>query len=147
MSDSNISINSLFDFKIRVYYEDTDAGGIVYYANYLKFFERARTEFLRANGVHHQVMQQDHHCLWVVKACSTEYHASARLDDELNLKLQIKRLGGASIQFEQQVWCNQVLIASTDIVIVCVSTETMRSKAIPQVIRHKLASLAGQTAE
>jgi acyl-CoA thioester hydrolase len=74
---------SVFTWTVRVYYEDTDAGGIVFYANYLKFFERARTEWLRALGVGQQLMAEEHGALFVVKNTSVDYHAPARLDDEL----------------------------------------------------------------
>src|SRR5450830_157816 len=70
-----------FNWRIRVYYEDTDTGGVVFYANYLKFFERARTEWLRAAGVSQQQMSQEHQLMFVVKSTAVEYHSHARLDD------------------------------------------------------------------
>jgi hypothetical protein len=78
---------SVFSWTVRVYYEDTDAGGIVFYANYLKFFERARTEWLRAAGVSQHVLLQEHGAIFVVKQTCVDYHAPARLDDVLKLTL------------------------------------------------------------
>ncbi len=98
-------MSSEFTWEVRVYYEDTDAGGIVYYANYLKFFERARTEWLRAVGVGQQVLLAEHDAMFVVKNVSADYHAPAKLDDVLNLTLTIEKLGRASIVFRQEAWC------------------------------------------
>eukprot|EP01030_Chromulinospumella_sphaerica_P019788 gene19788-19687_t len=99
-----------FIWNVRVYYEDTDAGGIVYYANYLKFYERARTEWLRALQVEQHVLAQEHGILFVVKSVSSDYHAPAKLDDVLKLTLSIEKMGRASIQFIQQAWCGEKLL-------------------------------------
>ncbi len=91
-----------FIWNARIYYEDTDAGGIVFYANYLKFFERARTEWLRASGVSQQQLAQEFEVMFVVKATALDYHAPARLDDELRLTVVVEKLGRASVQFVQE---------------------------------------------
>eukprot|EP01034_Spumella_vulgaris_P042847 gene42847-53164_t len=101
---------SAFTWNVRVYYEDTDAGGIVYYANYLKFFERARTEWLRAIGVDQHALLQAHDAMFVVKNVAAEYHAPAKLDDVLKLTLSIEKLGRASLQFVQQAWNGDQLL-------------------------------------
>src|SRR5918911_875161 len=93
-----------FAWKIRVYYEDTDTGGVVFYANYLKFFERARTEWLRAAGVGQQHLAETAGVMFVVKSTAVDYHAPAKLDDELKLSVVVERLGRASVQFLQQAW-------------------------------------------
>lgn len=123
-----------FTWSVRVYYEDTDAGGIVFYANYLKFFERARTEWLRAAGIGQQQMVQDYQCMFVVKATAVEYHAPARLDDELKLTVVVERLGRASVQFVQEAWRGDQLLASGKIKVACVGAVSVRPTAIPEQI-------------
>jgi len=92
-----------FRWPVRVYYEDTDAGGIVYYANYLKFFERARTEWLRKIGFNQEVLRQQG-ILFVVRDVSAKYRRSARLDDELEVSVQVEKLGKASFNISQSVY-------------------------------------------
>lgn len=123
-----------FNWMLRVYYEDTDAGGIVYYANYLKFFERARTEWLRAVGIHQQQMLAEHQTLFVVKSTAVEYHAPARLDDELRIAVIVERLGRASVQFMQQAWCGDRLLVSGQIKVGCVDAQSLRPSAIPEQV-------------
>ncbi len=90
-----------FEFPVRVYYEDTDAGGIVYYANYLRFFERARTEWLRALGATHQQLEADDGLLFVVRDLSIEYLKPARLDDELIIDVCVAEARRASLTLTQ----------------------------------------------
>lgn len=131
-----------FQWTIRVYYEDTDTGGIVFYANYLKFFERARTEWLRAAGVGQQALAQMHRRMFVVMHTAVDYHAPARLDDELKLTVAVERLGRASVQFFQQAWRltdgQPQLLCSGRIRIGCVDTETLRPGAIPTEVLAKI---------
>jgi acyl-CoA thioester hydrolase len=91
-----------FDWRIRVYYEDTDAGGIVFYANYLRFFERARTEWLRSLGVSHTDFARDEGQQFVVRSLAVDYRKPARLDDELDLKLSMVKARPASLLLEQR---------------------------------------------
>jgi acyl-CoA thioester hydrolase len=93
-----------FEFPIRVYWEDTDAGGIVFYANYLKFFERARTEWLRTLGVGQQALRDSTGCMFVVSEAQLKYHRSARLDDELIVTAALQESGRASLTIAQQAW-------------------------------------------
>lgn len=90
-----------FDWRIRVYYEDTDAGGIVFYANYLRFFERARTEWLRSLGVNHREYAQNEGQQFVVRSLAVDYRYPARLDDELELRLSTVKVRPASLLLEQ----------------------------------------------
>lgn len=92
-----------FVLPIRVYYEDTDAGGVVYYANYLKFAERARTEMLRLLGVENSVLQDRHGLAFVVRHIEVEYLSPARLDDLLEVYLELARVGGASLEGAQAI--------------------------------------------
>jgi acyl-CoA thioester hydrolase len=135
-----------FSWNIRVYYEDTDAGGIVFYANYLKFFERARTEWLRATGVNQQVLSETHGVMFVVKSTAMDYHAPAKLDDELNVTVNVRRLGRASVEFRQEAWridntveAGRVLLASGDIKVGCVNKASLRPQAIPDETAAKIA--------
>lgn len=128
-----------FIWPVRVYYEDTDAGGIVFYANYLKYFERARTEWLRAVGVHQHQLTQSHDVIFVVKSTSLDYHAPARLDDELRITVVVEKLGRASVQFLQEAWCGDRLLVSGVIKVGCVAASTMRPSAIPDDVQTRLA--------
>lgn len=129
---------SVFSWPVRVYYEDTDAGGIVFYANYLKFFERARTEWLRAADVGQQALRDEHGAIFVVKSASIDYHAPAKLDDALNLTLSIEKLGRASVQFLQQAWHGEVLLASATVKVGCVDAVTLRPRALPEASAAKM---------
>jgi acyl-CoA thioester hydrolase len=130
-------MSSEFNWEVRVYYEDTDAGGIVYYANYLKFFERARTEWLRAIGVGQQVLLAEHDAMFVVKNVSADYHAPAKLDDVLKLTLRIEKLGRASIQFVQQAWCGDRLLNTAHVKVGCVDS-ALRPRAVPDAVAARM---------
>jgi acyl-CoA thioester hydrolase len=136
---------STFTWNIRVYYEDTDAGGVVFYANYLKFFERARTEWLRAAGVEQQSMTEAHGVMFVVKSTAVDYHAPARLDNELNLTVVVERMGRASVQFIQQAWRingdERELLATGRIKVGCVDTQNFRPSEIPQDVQTRIKNL------
>jgi len=129
---------SVFTWTVRVYYEDTDAGGIVYYANYLKFFERARTEWLRSLGICQQDLLDQEGAAFVVRSASVEYIAAARLDDELKLLLTVEKLGRASIQFAQQAMRGDVLLSSASVKVGCVDKSTMRPRSLPDSVAAKM---------
>lgn len=93
-----------FGWPVRVYWEDTDAGGIVFYANYLKFFERARTEWLRSLGIHQRELRESSGGMFVVGAAALDYHRPARLDDQIEVTARIAEQGRASLVLEQQAW-------------------------------------------
>jgi acyl-CoA thioester hydrolase len=129
---------ALFTWTVRVYYEDTDAGGIVFYANYLKFFERARTEWLRAAGVDQQKLIASDGAAFVVKSASIDYHAPARLDDELTLTLTIEKLGRASVQFAQKACLGDLLLAEAQVKVGCVDIATVRPRSLPIEVADKM---------
>lgn len=108
-------------FPIRVYIEDTDMGSIVYYANYLKFAERARTEFLREFGVSHTQLIKDQGIIFVVRTCLLNCLASARLDDVLEVRTYLKKLGRAKLELSQTIVRDGQLIATLDVVLACVT--------------------------
>jgi acyl-CoA thioester hydrolase len=122
---------SVFSWTVRVYYEDTDAGGIVFYANYLKFFERARTEWLRAQGIAQHELREQHGAVFVVKSATIDYHAPAKLDDEITLSLRIEKLGRASIQFLQEAHCGTALLASARVKVGCVDHAALKPRPLP----------------
>ena len=124
----------IFEWPIRVYYEDTDAGGIVFYANYLKFFERARTEWLRACGIDQQRLADSNGIVFVVRRTSVDYSSPARLDDVIRVVSRIERLGRASVDFHQEAWRDGVLLASGDIRIASVNRASVRPAAIPDAV-------------
>ncbi|WP_244847190.1 tol-pal system-associated acyl-CoA thioesterase [Caballeronia sp. SL2Y3] len=125
---------SVFEWPIRVYYEDTDAGGIVFYANYLKFFERARTEWLRACGIDQQRLAESDGIVFVVKRTSVDYSAPARLDDVIRVVSRIGRLGRASVDFHQEAWRDGVLLASGEIRVASVDRASIRPAGIPAAV-------------
>ena len=120
-----------FDHPVRIYWEDTDAGGIVFYANYLKFFERARTEWLRALGHSQQEMADTTGCMFVVQDTHVRYLRPARLDDVLVVTVDVRERGRASLRIAQQAWRGDALIAEGDIRIGCVERATMKPHRIP----------------
>jgi acyl-CoA thioester hydrolase len=123
-----------FHHSMRVYWEDTDAGGIVFYANYLKFFERARTEWLRALGHSQQAMVESTGCMFVVQETLVRYLRPARLDDWLLVTVDVRERGRASLRIAQQAWCGDVLLAEGDIRIGCVERASMKPHRIPSPI-------------
>jgi len=120
-----------FAWNLRVYWEDTDAGGVVFYANYLKFFERARTEWLRSLGIEQQSLADTSGVVFVVRNTAVDYNAPARLDDELEIRTRIERVGPASVAFAQEAWRDDVLLASGTIRVGCVDRSTFRPAPIP----------------
>jgi acyl-CoA thioester hydrolase len=118
-------------WPIRVYYEDTDAGGIVFYANYLKFFERARTEWLRGCGIDQHRLAAGSDVQFVVRSTAVDYRAPARLDDVLTIVSRVERLGRASVDFIQAAWRGETLLAAGNIRVACVEKTAMRPIPIP----------------
>jgi len=131
-----------FTFPIRIYWEDTDAGGIVFYANYLKFFERARTEWLRSLGVEQQSLKDKSGGMFVVSETQIKYFSPARLDDLLEVTAQTSETGRASLVLSQQAWHKvngqRTLLAEGTIRIGWVDTQTMKPGRIPAQILEAL---------
>lgn len=123
---------------IRVYYEDTDAGGVVYHANYLKFFERARTEWLRKLGVNQSELATNRQLVFVVKDIGLHYRKPAMLDDLLHIRSHISRLGRASITFAQTALRGEELLCESTIQVCCVNTDLMRPSVFPPDLRTLL---------
>ena len=131
-----------FTLPVRVYYEDTDAGGVVYYANYLKFCERARTEWLRTFGVSQQALIDEQGLGFVVRSVQADYLAPARLDDALIVVTQVAMLRRASILFEQQVMRGQELLFTTRVLLASIDLHRQKPVAIPASLHALLESKA-----
>ncbi|MBF5006225.1 tol-pal system-associated acyl-CoA thioesterase [Diaphorobacter sp. NR2-3-3-1] len=138
-----------FEWPVRIYWEDTDAGGIVFYANYLKFFERARTEWLRSIGFGQHGMREQTGGMFVVTGADLRYHRPARLDDELIVTAAVSETGRASLTIEQKALLksaqmNQatspVLLCEASIRIGWVDAATMRPSRIPGPLLEQLSS-------
>jgi len=131
-----------FELPIRVYWEDTDAGGIVFYANYLKFFERARTEWLRSRGIGQQALREQTGGIFVVSETQLKYHRPARLDDELLVTARLLEGGRASLTIAQQAWRKTAgqpeLLCEGAIRIGWVSAATMKPERIPSTVLETL---------
>lgn len=129
-------------YSLRVYFEDTDAGGVVYHASYLRFAERARTEYLRDLGMPHQQLIARDGLIFVVKTLSVEYHRPARLDESLVVVTRATRIGGASLDLAQGVFRSgekgEEAVASLAVGLVCVRAATMRPERIPAALRALL---------
>ncbi|MDG1580239.1 MULTISPECIES: tol-pal system-associated acyl-CoA thioesterase [unclassified Pseudomonas] len=132
-----------FVLRSRVYYEDTDAGGIVYYVNYLKFMERARTERLRHLGFA-QSQLVDENLLFVVHSAEARYHAPAKLDDEIFISAEVMELNRASIRFRQQVRrvMDDALLCEGQFLVACVRADNLKPRAIPEALRAAFAGAA-----
>ena len=128
-----------FVWPVRVYWEDTDAGGIVYYANYLKFMERARTEWLRALGCDQTRMRAHHGLQFVVARANVEFRRPARFDDRLDVDVRVLALRRASVELGQHVRsAGQELLCHAKIRVGCVDTETFRPRGIPISLQQEL---------
>ncbi len=125
------------NFPVRVYYEDTDAGGVVYHANYLHFLERARTEFLRQAGFSQQALLGES-LAFVVKKMDINYQKPAHLDDLLNISTELMELGKAKIVFSQSIWRDDCCLIQSTVVVACVNLKQMKPVAIPESIRQML---------
>lgn len=125
---------SSFSFPVRVYWEDTDAGGIVFYANYLKFFERARTEWLRAAGVEQHQLREETGVMFVVAATSLRYVAPARLDDLLTITVDPEPAGRASLVVRQRALRGDTLLAEGEIRIGCVRASDLKPQRLPDTV-------------
>lgn len=127
-----------FRLPIRVYYEDTDAGGVVYHANFLRFFERCRTEWLRALGFHQTELAQRDGILFVVAAVRVEYLRPARLDDDLVIDARIATLHRSALTFVQHARRGTEPLCRAEVKVVCVDAATLRPTRLPQPLTNFL---------
>ena len=139
---------SAFRWPARVYWEDTDGGGIVYYANYLRFLERARTEWPRARGHSQLQLARDRGIVFTVVSLSVDYRAPARLDDELQITCEPRSDGAASLRFAQRIYRAPAagrapqLLLEANVRVACVDARTMRPQRLPEYLASALAAEA-----
>jgi len=131
-----MSEDGVHAFPLRVYYEDTDAAGIVYYANYLRFAERARTELLRDLGIENAQMMEDHNLAFVVRQCSMDFLKSAKLDDMLAVETRLIDLGGASLSVDQRVRRKDVDLVTMEVKLACMTGDGRPARLPPDVRRQ-----------
>jgi acyl-CoA thioester hydrolase len=135
-----VSSTSHFQWPVRIYYEDTDAGGIVYHSNYLKYFERARTELLRSKGVSQQVLLEQH-TGFVVRHMDIDFKQGATLDEALIVNTWIKEQKKASLIFcQEMVNDNGRVLCSATVKVACVNTQKMKPMAIPSYLVTELTT-------
>jgi acyl-CoA thioester hydrolase len=129
-----------FSWPVRVYYEDTDAGGVVYYANYLRYLERARTEMLRAIGFEQDKLARENNIIFIVRKVIIDYLKPAIFNEALTVNAKIAGLRKASMLFEQTIFNNQnELLCQAEIRIACINNKTMKPVSIPEFIISELA--------
>ncbi|BBI91144.1 putative acyl-CoA thioesterase [Serratia symbiotica str. Tucson] len=132
--------NTLFRWPVRVYYEDTDASGVVYHARYVAFFERARTEMLRQHNFHQQQLLSQH-VAFVVRRMAVDYLAPARLDEQLEVQSEITVIRAASLMFAQCIVNSDgTLLSQANVLIACVDPHLMKPRALPKSIVAELSS-------
>lgn len=131
MSMLSVKKNSQI-FSYRVYYEDTDAGGVVYYANYLKFYERARSDFLRELNISQSDLANDQKIIFVVRKCQIEYHFPARLDDMLAVEVKISEINKVSLTMMQKITKSSQLISELTVELVCLNSQTFKPTRLPK---------------
>ena len=134
MSDSGALGSGGHRLGIRVYYEDTDAAGIVYHAAYLEFAERARTEMLRCLGFDHRTLHSRFGVVFTVRRCLVDYHAPARLDDLLEVHSRIARLGGASLDLDQRILHDGRLLARLELRLALLGAKTRVARLPPELV-------------
>ena len=131
-----------FYWPVRVYYEDTDAAGIVYHANYLKFMERARTEWLRQLGYEQNQLAASIGIIFVVRKVNIDYIAPAQFNDELTVISSVLRLGRASLEFAQDVVAEPDILSRARVKLGCIDANTLRPRAMPADIYSEIANVA-----
>lgn len=138
---SGSATQAAFRWPVRVYYEDTDAGGIVYYANYLKFFERARTEWLRALGFEQDELRRRHGLVFAVRRAAIEYRRPVHFNDCLTVTAAVIRCGRAGLDFYQEAWRDDDghCCATGEVGVACVRLDGMRPARIPDELMEKIA--------
>jgi acyl-CoA thioester hydrolase len=130
-----------FSLPIRIYFEDTDSGGVVYHSNYLKFMERARTEWLRSIGIDQRHLKQDHQIMFVVHRIDIQFKLPARFNDDLIVKSELKNIGSSKIEFRQMIYRNDEMLIDANVDIACIDSEKFKPVRIPPTIKQTMESL------
>ena len=130
----------VFSWPVRVYYEDSDAAGVVYYANYLKLMERARTEWLRALGFEQTALSREHGVVFVVRALTVEFLRPARFNDLLEIAVEISGARGSLTELAQAVWRGEEALVTANVRVACVNTRSFKPVRIPKPVTEILAA-------
>lgn len=138
-SSAGSDLKAVFHWPVRVYWEDTDAGGVVYYANYLKFMERARSEWLRAFGFEQDVLRDEAGVVFVVRRVEVDYLAPARFNDQLDVSVTLLELGRASLVLTQSLSRGNTRLVAAQVTLACVDATRFKPVKIPAPILQVLA--------
>jgi acyl-CoA thioester hydrolase len=129
--------SKIFVLPVRVYFQDTDAGGVVYHASYVNFMERARTEWMRTHGYSNADLMKEFGVVFVVRSLKLDYLKPALLDDLLDVTAQIKEIGRSRISLLQEVRRGDELLTEAEVHLVCVSLESFKPVSVPEVLRKQ----------
>lgn len=138
-------VDGAHTLPLRIYYEDTDAAGIVYYANWLRFLERGRTEMLRLLGQQHSALRDERGINWVVRRCTIDYLKPARLDDTIEVVTRCGVPRGASLDMLQEAWRGPALLVRADLLVACMAADG-RPARLPSEVRTILSQIATKNA-
>ena len=127
-----------YSFPVRVYFENTDAGGVVYHSEYLKFMERARTEWLRHLGYEHQALARDHRVIFVVSAIAVDFLKPARLDDNLAVSVRLESAGRVRCVFDQEIRREDEVLVKARVTVASLATESFKPAEIPPGLKRKM---------
>ena len=130
-----------FSLPGRIYFEDTDSGGVVYHSNYLKFMERARTEWLRSVGIDQHQLKQHDHIMFVVHRIDIQYKLPARFNDDLIVKSELKDIGSSKIEFRQMIYRDNEILIDASVDIACIDSEKFKPVRIPSTVKEIMESL------
>ena len=128
----------VYSFPVRVYFENTDAGGVVYHGEYLKFLERARTEWLRHLGFDHQALARNHRVMLVVTSAAIDFVKAARLDDNVAVSVRLESLGKVRCVFAQEVRRDDEVLVKAKVTVACVTGESFKPTEIPEALKKKM---------
>jgi acyl-CoA thioester hydrolase len=128
----------VYSFPVRVYFENTDAGGVVYHGEYLKFLERARTEWLRHLGFDHQALARNHRALFIVSSLAAEFVKPARLDDTVAVSVKLESLGKVRCVFAQEIRREDEVLVKAKVTVASVNSESFKPVEIPEPLRKKM---------
>ncbi len=133
-----------FSWPVRVYWEDTDAGGVVYHARYLAFLERARSEWMRARGFDQETLRNRDDLVFVVRAMEIDFRAPARLDDQLQVSVNLLECRGASFVMAQQIHRGELLLIEATVRVAALLASSFRPRSIPQSLQSELKLFVGR---
>ena len=130
-----------FKWSVRIYFEDTDSGGVVYHSNYLKFMERARTEWLRSLELNQADLKKKDKIMFVVANVNIDYKKAARFNDELDIETSLDNIGASKVDLTQNIMMNSELYTSAKVSIACIDSETFKPQRIPKLIKQQMEIL------